>query len=243
MAGRRRSSPAEAASEQLTRTPLTRERVLRAALQIVDAEGVEALSMRRLAHDLDREAMSLYRYAASKAALLDGVVELVLSELVIDSDAQDWREELRQLARDYRRLALAHPHTVALLVTRPLSTPLGRRAPGVLRPLEDFLQLLVNAGFSAAQALHAYRLFFGFLTGHVLDELQEVVDNPEESDDLLRLGLHRLPRNQFPQLRAVAGELATYDGAEHLEHGVAMMLTGLHTHFRPGEDQHPITKT
>ena len=239
MAGRRRGSP-EAAGEQSARRPLTRERVVRAALQIVDAEGVDALSMRRLAHHLDREAMSLYRYAASKAALLDGIVELVLSELVIDPAAQDWHEELRQLARHYRQLALAHPHTVALLVTRPLSTPLGRRAPGVLRPLEDFLELLVNAGFSAPQALHAYRLFFGFLNGHILDELQEIVDNPEESDDLLRLGLHRFPRDQFPQLRAVAGELATYDGAAHLEHGVAMMLTGLQNHFRPGEDGTPI---
>jgi hypothetical protein len=67
-----------------------------------------------------------------------------------------------------------------------------------LRPLEDLLELLIRAGFSPADALHAYRLFFGFLHGHILDELQDLIDNPDEADDLLRLGLHRLPRREFP---------------------------------------------
>jgi hypothetical protein len=67
-----------------------------------------------------------------------------------------------------------------------------------LRPLEDFLDLLIRAGFSPADALHAYRLFFGFLHGHVLDELQDLIEDPDEADDLLRPGLHRLPRREFP---------------------------------------------
>lgn len=112
-----------------TRTRLTRlttEQVLATALEIVDREGVDALSMRRLAQALDRDAMSVYRYAENKAALLDGVVELVLRELVIDPDAQDWTQELRLLAHRYRDLALAHPNVVPLLVTRPpLATPLA----------------------------------------------------------------------------------------------------------------------
>jgi len=173
--------------------------------------------MRRLAQALDREAMSLYRYAHTKAALLDGVVELVLSELTVNPAADDWRQELRELARDFRHLALAHPDMVPLLVTRPLSTPLGLRPPDTLRPVEDFLELLTHAGFTPHHALRAYRLFFGFLHGHILDELQEIVDNPEETDDLLRLGLHRLPRTQFPHLRALAPELASYDGAAYLD--------------------------
>ena len=89
-------------------------------------------------------------------------------------------------------------------VTRPLTSPLGQRPPATLRPLEDFLELLIRAGFSPADALHPYRLFFGFLHGHILDELQEIIDNPDEADDLLRLGLHRLPRREFPRIRAVA---------------------------------------
>jgi len=228
----RRPIPAEPRNKRLpARTHLSLERMLDAALHIVDTEGVDALSMRHLAQALDREAMSLYRYATTKAALLDGVVELVLSELTVNPDADDWHQELRELARDFRHLALAHPNMVPLLVTRPLSTPLGLRPPDTLRPVEDFLELLTHAGFTPHHALRAYRLFFGFLHGHILDELQEIVDNPEETDDLLRLGLHRLPRTQFPRLRALAPELASYDGAAYLDQGVEMMLTGLQTHF------------
>lgn len=215
------------------RTPLTTERVLTAALEIVDTGGGDALSMRKLAQSLDREVMTLYRYAQNKAALLDGVVELVLSELEIDADADDWRQELRKLSHDFRQLALNHPHVVPLIVTRPLITPLGLRPPGTLRPVEDFLQLLVNVGFTPTDALEAYRLFFGFLHGHVLDELQEIVVNPAESEAVLRLGLHNLALSEFPQLRALAPELDGYDGASLLERGVDLMITGLHAHFRP----------
>ena len=104
-----------------------------------------------------------------------------------------------------------------------------------MRPLENFLELLIRAGFSPAGARHAYRLFFGFLHGHILDELQEIIDNPDEADDLLRLGLHRLPRREFPRIRAVAPELASYDGAAHLQQGVALMITGLQS----ASSQHP----
>jgi hypothetical protein len=111
---------------------------------------------------------------------------------------------LRAVARDYRALALAHPHVVPLLVTRPLATPLALRPPGTLRPLEDVLALLTRAGFSGPDALHIYRAMFGFLHGHVLNELQELVENPDETDDLLRLGLHRRPIGEFPLLRSLA---------------------------------------
>ncbi|QTJ65757.1 TetR/AcrR family transcriptional regulator C-terminal domain-containing protein [Rhodococcus sp. ZPP] len=235
-----RTDPAESGSttpqgRSRVRTRLTRlstEQVLAAALEIVDHEGVDALSMRRLAQALDRDAMSLYRYAQNKAALLDGVVDLVLRELVIDCDAQEWAQELRLFAHRYRDLALEHPNVVPLLVTRPLATPLGLRPPGTLRPLEDFLELLVRAGFSPPNALHSYRLFFGFLQGHILDELQELVEDPEESEDLLRLGLHRLPRSKFPRLRSLASELADYDGAHRLDTGLDIIIDGLESHFR-----------
>lgn len=221
------------------RLPLTTERILTVAVHIVDAGGADALSMRKLAQALDREVMTLYRYARNKAALLDGVVEMVLRELAIDPDAHDWRQELRKLSHDFRQLALDHPHVVPLIVTRPLVTPLGLRPPGTLRPVEDFLQLLVNAGFTPADALKAYRLFFGFLHGHVLDELQEIVVNPAESEAVLRLGLHNLALSQFPQLRALAPELAAYDGAALLEEGVDLMITGLHARFSPKPDATP----
>jgi len=208
---------------------ITREVVLAAALEIIDRDGADALSMRRLAAALRRDPMIVYRHAANKAALFDGVAEIVLAQLKVDSADPDWAGQLRAVARDYRRLALAHPRVVPLLVTRPLATPLALRPPGTLRPLEDILALLTRAGFSGPDALHIYRALFGFLHGHVLNELQELIDNPDETDDLLRLGLHRLPITEFPLLRSLASALASYDGAAELERGLDILLTGLAT--------------
>jgi AcrR family transcriptional regulator len=209
---------------------ITRERVLATALDIIDQDGAEGLSMRRLARALDRDPMVLYRHAPNKAALLDGVVETVLVQLAVDATDRDWAAQLRIVARDFRRLAVAHPNVVPLLVTRPLATPLALRPRGTLRPLEDLLALLTGAGFNGADALHIYRAFFGFLHGHVLNELQELVDKPEETDDLLRLGLHRLPIDEFPLLRGLATVLASYDGATELERGLDILLAGLTMH-------------
>ena len=212
---------------------ITREVVLAAALEIIDRDGADALSMRRLAAALDRDAMIVYRHAANKAALLDGVAEIVLAQLKVDSADPDWAGQLRAVAREYRRLALAHPHVVPLLVTRPLATPLALRPPGTLRPLEDILALLTRAGFTGPDALHIYRAIFGFLHGHILNELQELIDNPDETDDLLRLGLHRLPITEFPLLRSLAPALAAYDGAAELERGLDILLTGLAATLTP----------
>jgi AcrR family transcriptional regulator len=210
------------------RSPLRREHVLATALRLIDADGVEALSMRRMGRALDRDPMRLYRFASSKDELLDGVVELVLGELrVRTAEAGNWEDVLRRTAHAYRGIALAHPHVVPLLVTRPLATPLALRPLGTLRPLEELLELLIGAGFDDRGALHAYRLYMGFLQGHVLNELQERVYDPEETDDLLRLGLHRLPAKEFPRLRSLAAELAAYDGFQELEEGLDVVIGGL----------------
>ena len=124
-------------------------------------------------------------------------------------------------------LALAHPNVVPLLVTRPLSGPLAQRPLGTLRPLEELLEVFITAGFDPHGALHAARLFTGFLYAHVQHELQERVHDPEETEDLLRLGLHRLPITQFPRLRSLAPILAGYDGAAELDEGLAIVLAGL----------------
>jgi hypothetical protein len=116
---------------------------------------------------------------------------------------------------------------VPLLVTRPLSTPLGLRPLGTLRPLEQILSLLIGAGFDPAAALHVYRAYYGFLYGHILNELQEYVVDPEENEALLRLGLHRLPAKEFPRLRALASNLSEYDGSTELDQGLTILLSGL----------------
>jgi len=211
------------------RVPLTRARVLATALRLVDDEGLDALTRRRLGQELGRDAMALYRHAPDRAALLDGIVELVMDELDIPDGGQDWQTQLSRTAHDFRRIGLAHPHVVSLMVTRPLSTPLGLRPLGTLRPLERLLKVLTHAGFPPPLALRVYRLYIGFLYGHMLTELQELVADPEETSDLLRLGLHRLPAREFPLLRSLATELATYDGVAELDQGLAVLFTGLAT--------------
>ncbi|MEV0244955.1 TetR/AcrR family transcriptional regulator C-terminal domain-containing protein [Nocardia sp. NPDC050712] len=210
-------------------SPLTRAAILAAALEIIDRDSVDQLSMRRLGQALGRDPMVLYRHAANKAAVLDGVAEVVLEQLTVDTTDPDWRHQLRLIARDFRRLAVDHPNVVPLLVTHPLATPLGLRPLGTLRPLEHILTLLTRADFSDTDALHIYRALFGFLYGHVLTELQEIVERPEESTDLLRLGLYRLPIGEFPLLRGLAADLAAYDGVAELERGLDTLLTGLAT--------------
>ncbi|MFE9575556.1 TetR/AcrR family transcriptional regulator C-terminal domain-containing protein [Nocardia sp. NPDC006044] len=217
------------------RGAVTRAAVLDAALEIIDSDGVEGLSMRRLADAVGRDPMVIYRHVPNKAAVLDGVAEIVFAQLSIDATDPDWQHQLRTVARDFRELALAHPKVVPLLVTRPLATPLGMRPISVVRPLEDMLALLTRAGFAGANALHIYRALFGFLYGHVFNELQEIVERPDEPDEVLRLGLHRLPIAEFPLLRELAPVLAAYDGAAELERGLDILLTGL-AETLPGPD-------
>jgi AcrR family transcriptional regulator len=215
---------------------LTREQVLITALEIIDEGGVEALTMRRLGQALDRNPMGIYRHAADKDALLDLVVEHVISELVVPGEPGrgddlegelDWEAALRRTAHAFRRIALAHPHVVPLLVTRSVTGPLALRPLGTLRPLEELLEVFISAGFDPHGALHAARLFTGFLYGHIQDELQQQVHDPDETDDLLRLGLHRLPITRFPRLRSLATVLASYDGTAELDEGLAIVIAGL----------------
>ena len=118
------ASPAESKSSAgAPKARLSRELVLSTALTLVDNDGLEALSMRRLGQELQCDPMSLYRYAANRAALLDGVSEMVFDELAIFPGDPDWQAQLRKIAHDLRLLALRHPNVVPLLVTRPLSTP------------------------------------------------------------------------------------------------------------------------
>ena len=120
---------------------ITRDAVLTAALEIIDRDGTDALSMRRLARALNRDPMILYRHAPNKAALLDGVAETVLAQLHVDSADPDWAGQLRDVARRYRALALAHPHVVPLIVTRPLVTAtIGKTTYADMRRMEDLVR-------------------------------------------------------------------------------------------------------
>lgn len=223
------------------RPGLTRAQVLDAAMAIIDEGGVEELTMRRLGAALNRNPMAVYRHARDKDALLDGVVELVVAQFVVTpgpgaAGSQDWERALRETAHGFRRAALVHPNVVPSMVTRSLSGPLALRPPGMLRPLEELLELLMNAGFDEHGALHAARLFTGFVYQHLLHELQELLDNPDETDDVLRVGLHRLPIAEFPRLRSLATILATYDGAAELDEGLDIVIAGLRSQLQPADE-------
>src|SRR6187200_2342187 len=224
-----------------TDSQINRSTILLAALDIIDRDGVEGLSMRRLSDEVGRDPTVIYRHVPNKAALLDGVAEIVLGQLRVDIADPDWARQLRAVAHDFCRLALEHPNVVPLLVTRPLATPLGQRPPGMLRPLEDVLALLTSAGFTGDDALHIYRMLFGFLYGHILNELQEVIERPEETDHVLRLGLHRLAITEFPLLRALAPALASYDGAAELDRGLDLLLPGLTATLTHPDESPPTT--
>jgi AcrR family transcriptional regulator len=217
---RRRSSP-------LT-NKIDRKYVVAAALDIIDRTGLDSLSIRSLAASIDRDPMTVYHYLPTKQALLDAVADSVLAALVtVDPTNPDWQSELRSFARHYRELALAHPHTVPLVVARPLSTPLGLGTHTSLLPLESMLALMAAAGFSAPESLSSYRLLMSFLRGHLLSEIQEQTERPDEAADLLELAVRRLPADHFLLLSTLPPIITGYDGAHELEHGLDILLRGL----------------
>ncbi|MFF7790425.1 TetR family transcriptional regulator [Streptomyces sp. NPDC007991] len=221
--------PARRASDRGRYGRLSRDRVLASALALVDREGLSALSMRRLGAELGVEAMALYRYASSKDALLDGLVEALYLELEEQLAAgpdggTDWRAGLHRIARATYDVCLAHPRAVPLLATRLLAVPLARRPAAVLRDHERVLALLRQAGFDDATVSAVFRAVTAWLLGYVSVELRPMVDNPDETDPAFRLGLHRLSAKELPTLRETAAALAGRGGPEGLAAGLDALL-------------------
>ncbi|MET7474063.1 TetR/AcrR family transcriptional regulator C-terminal domain-containing protein [Streptomyces sp. NPDC005648] len=225
-------APARRASDRGRYGRLSRQRVLASALDLVDREGLSALSMRRLGAELGVEAMALYRYAEGKEALLDGLVEALYLELEerlapqsgTGAEEPDWRSGLHRIARATYDVCLAHPHAVPLLTTRMLAVPLAQRPLAVLRDHERVLALLEGAGLDKPRTSAAFRAFTAWLLGYVSAELRPMVDNAEEPDPAFRLGLHRMPPHELPRLRETAPALAERGGPEDLEAGLDALL-------------------
>lgn len=154
---------------------LSRVRIIDEAIALVDAEGVNALTMRRLGARLGVEAMALYRYVNGREDLLEGVVDRLVSTLEIDPGAQmgpadGWQAFLQWMAHNVRRLALDHPQAFPLIATRHPAAPWLRPPLRSLAVVEEFLDGLLRRGFTEAQAVRAYRTFTTFLLGHLLLE-------------------------------------------------------------------------
>ena len=201
------------------RQPLSRRRILQAAVRLVDRDGLAALSMRRLGQELGVEAMSLYRHVPNKAALLDGIAETVVGEAELPpADAGDWAERARAMVHAYRRLARAHPNVFPLIALRPLNTP------AALRPMEAALELFCAAGFDKRASLHAFRTLASYGSGYALEEIRTLSSDAAEEGS--QLDIRRLPAEEFPRLVALAPYRYQWD-EEQFEFGLEVILTGL----------------
>jgi AcrR family transcriptional regulator len=161
------------------RVPLSKDRILEAALAHIEEQGLATLTMRRLGQRLGVEAMALYRHIPSKEDLLDGVVESLVAgiqqdDIVIESPQDGWQDFLQRLAHGVRRMALAHPKAFPLVASRPPEAPWLRPPLRSLDWVEKFLAALVDEGFSDDAAVAGYRAYSSFLLGHLLLEVSSL---------------------------------------------------------------------
>jgi AcrR family transcriptional regulator len=214
------------------RDPLTRERIVEAALGLMDAEGLEAVSMRRVGRELGVEAMSLYNHVRDKEDILSGVIEAVMAEFEFpDERDASWVERGRGAARAWRRLLKAHPNVITLMSEqrKPMTS---LRA---LRPMEHAIETLRSSGLSDEEAVKAFRAFGGYIQGFVLAEVanmfggDEVEVPPEDVSAMLPLG-------ELPNLEASLPYLFRCDFDEAFEYGLDLMIRGIEATVAAGKD-------
>ena len=206
------------------RRPLSQPSVVDAALRLVDRQGLDALSMRRLGAALRVEAMSLYKHVPNKAALLDLLAERVLGD-VAPPPAASWDERLRHLARELRRVALAHPHVFPLVATRMPSSP---RA---LAPLEALLGALREAGLTDPAALRHFWALLAYQTGALLSEMAARTDAGSPGHSVpAALDLAR-----FPNLVRLGGVIGACDFGTEYENGLEIAIGAIHAAAAGGE--------
>ena len=141
---------------------LSREVILDAAVELLDREGLEGLTMRRLGAALGVEAMSLYNHVQSKDELLDGIHERILLSLEPPAAARTWQALVRHQALALHRALLAHPHAIPLFATRPAATP------AAIQRLDRYLEVLLRAGFKPIDALSLVQLVAQLVVGHAM---------------------------------------------------------------------------
>ena len=174
------------------RTPLNKERVLRAAIELADAEGIEALSMRRLAKELGVEAMSLYNHVANKGEILDGIIDLVAGEFDLPPDESDWKVAMRRNAISSRDVLLRHRWATSIWMTQG-------GGPARLRNGDWMLRTLRQAGFSPELIYHAFHILESYVLGYTLQQL----NFPYKGEELAGLAadfLKQIPVEDYPDL-------------------------------------------
>lgn len=210
------------------RDPLTRETIVAAALKVLDAEGLDRFSMRRVAEELDTGAASLYWHVGSKDGLLDLVMEEVIGDMEVpDPDPERWEEQLREVAREMRATILRHRDIVRVSIGR---IPMG---PNALRLNERVLAILRTGGIPDELAVQSFLLLISVVNGFTMDETGYVEEPPEtappmdEAAEMVRGYLGSLPPDQFPNVIEVADHFAITDQDARFELLLDLFVDGL----------------
>jgi AcrR family transcriptional regulator len=206
------------------RAPLTRERVLAAAIDLADRDGIASLSMRKLAQELGVEAMSLYHHVANKDAILDGLIDLVFGEIDLPVGEADWKAAMRRRAISAREVLRRHPWATGLMESR--STP----GPATLRHHDAVLGILRNAGFPLELAAHAYSLLDSHIYGFALQETSLPFSTPEETAEVAQAMMAEFPADAYPHLTEIAVEHVLQPGYSYASEylfGLDLILDGL----------------
>jgi AcrR family transcriptional regulator len=205
-----------------TREPLSRERIVQAAVALADAGGFDALSMRNLAEGLGAAPMALYRHVSNKEDLLDGMVDVVFGEMYPPAIGGEWKAELRTRGDSARAALRRHPWAIGLMETRlhpgPASAVHHNATMGCLR----------EAGFPFREAVHAYNLLDSYTYGFALQERTIPFETPEESAEMAKAIVGDQTAD-YPYLAEVVVELGRkgYNYTEEFEFGLEFILDGL----------------
>jgi AcrR family transcriptional regulator len=211
------------------RVPLSRQRALHVAVALADAGGIGSLTMRRLAQELGVEAMSLYHHVANKDDILDGMVDIVFSEIDLPPTSTDWKTAMRRRAHSARVALSRHPWAITLMESR------AAPGPATLRHHDAVIGSLRHAGFSIEMTAHAYSVLDSYIYGFAHQEINLPFDTAEETKELAGALLLQLPADDYPHLI----ELATghvlqpgYDYGNEFEFGLDLILDGLERSLR-----------
>jgi len=205
--------------------PLSKDQVLRAAVDLADREGIHALSMRKLGQEVGVEAMSLYNHVRNKEELLNGMIDIVFGEIDLPAADAEWSAAMRQRAISARQALKRHPWAIGLMESR------AQPGPATLRHHDSVLRNLRTAGFSVELAAHAYSVLDSYIYGFTLNELTLPFDNsPEKVAEVAGNIMREMPAGEYPYLTEMAVEHAMkpgYDYGDEFEFGLALILEGI----------------
>ena len=211
----------------MARIALNRERVLEAGVALADREGIEALSMRRLGQEVGVEAMSLYNHVRNKDELLNGMVDIVFSEIDLPAAGEDWPTAMRRRAISARHALKRHPWAIGLMESR------AQPGPATLRHHDSVLRNLREGGMSIEMAAHAYSLVDSYIYGFTLNEQSLPFDSsPAKIAEVAGNIMREMPAGEYPYLTEMAVEHAMkpgYDYGDEFEFGLKMIIDGLQT--------------